>query len=241
MPGRGPRALARADSERVTPRNVDPDAVGASPGRNVLAVTPPSSSRVVWSSSSGPLLRGHELLRILRNCRSCALPAFASLHVAIRSFGSQAGSQEDGRWRMRAVVRSTKVLVEGCSRTSTNGLGRHGMQEVREFDSPRLHQKAQVRRLRGSWREPDGGRGGHFGGHLFLTDARGRQRMPGTLRPSTARPPMSSGRRDGNESEPRTCFTPRDACVRGVSRAGTVRAPADSLCWHRCCTLPLRL
>jgi hypothetical protein len=73
-----------------------------------------------------------------------------SIRVCVRgriwSFGSQAGSQEDGRRRLAADVGRTKVQVEGCVRTSADPPGRHGMQEVREFDSPRLHRKVQVRR-----------------------------------------------------------------------------------------------
>jgi len=73
-----------------------------------------------------------------------ALLAYLGARKAICSFGSQVGSQEHGRRGSPASVLEIKVQLEGRVRTSTGARRPHGMQEVREFDSPRLHQKAQV-------------------------------------------------------------------------------------------------
>jgi len=56
------------------------------------------------------------------------------------------------------------VLLEGCVRTPADRPGRHGMQEVREFDSPRLHQKVQVRGGAGDLAEVSGSAVGTFVG-----------------------------------------------------------------------------
>jgi hypothetical protein len=65
--------------------------------------------------------------------------------AGLASFGSQAGSHEHVGMRLAADIVTAKVLLEGWVRTSTGRPGRHGMQEVREFDSPRLHQPTNLR------------------------------------------------------------------------------------------------
>ena len=95
--------------------------------------------------------------------------------AGLASFGSQAGSHEHVGMRLAADIVTAKVLLEGWVRTSTGRPGRHGMQEVREFDSPRLHQKGLLRSLVRSWGRVDR----RLGGHFFLEDGRGLQRTVG--------------------------------------------------------------
>jgi hypothetical protein len=105
----------------------------------------------------------------------------------------------------------------------------HGMQEVREFDSPRLHQKVLVRGVDSVLTEIQTDAWGTFWGQLLLADACGRRQKSYDVSPRRLalqvmhlRPGPGGGCvvRSHREPNPYACAirNPPSACVRGVDR-----------------------